>query len=192
MKKLFTALIYFGLVTSIQTQAAQHADLICVKSIAPQTCEEYELRVTIQTEKLAGQKGLYGIYAMTNHKDPQSVHSAYWTESTLWSAYSEQDLLQPVFPTLKPLEPERQFVIFRGTKNDLCNTLSNGNDLSIYAWYASLSNEDYRTLKNFFRTFDISGFKARNFRNMYLMALATKYNTGGLVYSFTCIKQQSE
>lgn len=186
MKQVILAMILIGLIAP--SEAAQKANLVCVESAKANVCDKYELRITITTEKQEGRSGLFGIYAMTKVEDPDKARSAYWTENGLWYPYTEEDLLQPVMPTMKPLEKTKEFVVFRGRKNDLCNQLSNGNDLNIYAWYSSLSRSELQNLKRFFAKFEITGNHAINFRNMYLMANATRQNTGSLVYSFTCNK----
>jgi hypothetical protein len=168
--------------------AGQKADLVCVsnkqavvKGKTTFACDTYELRVNISSEKEAGEMGVFGIYAIAE----KNAQMAYWTENNGWSTYTEDDLIQPVNNNLKNIEANKEYIVYEGSLDGLCK-LSNGKSFNLYAWHAVISPSQLKAVKTFIQRYEITGYQARNFFNMYLLHLADSRKTDGLIFNHSC------
>ena len=125
--------------------------------------------------------GVFGIYAIAE----KSANMAYWSESNGWSPYTEDDLIQPVNSKLRNIEANKEFIVYKGSLDGLCK-LSNGNSFNLFAWHAVISPGQLQAVNTFIKRYEITGYQARNFFNMYLLNLADARKTDGLIFSHTC------
>lgn len=173
---------------SSQASAGQSAEMLCVngdtannKSQEADKCATYELHVSITADQDTGQRGAYGIFAIS--ENPSRV--AYWTEEKGWSPYSDVELIKPTEISLKKLDVKREYVVFKGSHENFCK-LSNGYNINLFAWRVTLNPVEIKKYASFLKRFDITGWQAENFMNSILFYQANVQKKIGLVYSNTC------
>lgn len=164
-----------------QAFAGQSAEMVCINN----PCDHYELHVNITSNGDAGLPGVYGVIAIAGQPPDKSSNIAYWTEDNAWSPYSDNTLIKPTDDSLKKLKANRDLVIFRGSKEELCK-LSNGHSFNLFAWHVGLKADQIRKTRLFLDKFQITGWQAANFWNSVLFYEANMQKKVGWVYSQTC------
>lgn len=174
-----------GLLIAGIAQAAQKAEVVCTKAEGQeQKCSEFEIRVVIETGKDVGLSGAYGIVSLST----DSGKTAFWTEEGGWSPYNNQHLLKAAEPAIRKLLPRKEFVIFKGSEQQLC-ILSNHKSFNLYAWYYGFNASELQKYRQFVKRFEIQGQHEENFWNAIMFYKSGQENKAGLIYSKECKKE---
>lgn len=172
------------LLLSVSANATEKVDILCLKAQEnSKKCDEFEIHVIIESGKSTGLRGGYGIVSIAK----ETNQAAYWTEQGGWSPYSEQHLIKATDPALKKLESRKEFIIFKGTEQQLCK-LSNQKTFDIYAWHYGFSDADFNKTRKFTERFDIKGAYLENIWNAIMVYKSGAEKKTSLVYSKECKK----
>jgi hypothetical protein len=170
------------LMISGMANAAGKSDIVCLKMQEnSKECDEFEIHIVIETGKDAGLKGGYDIVSIIEGSD----QNQYWTEKNGWTTSNNEYLLRATAPVLSKLEPIKEFVIFKGTKQQLCK-LSNQKPFSIHVSYHGFSDVDFNKTLKFTERFEIKGPQLENFWNSIMVYKAGIENKVSLVYFNEC------
>lgn len=176
MKRIIAVRLASMLVATFASQAnaGQATQVDCVDS-------QCTLRVTIPAGVDVGRQGVYGIFAVS----AKEGRTASWTEGNSWIPYTEDTVIMPVAPGLRKLQASQEYVVFKGTADQLCKT-SGGQNFNLYAWHAAMTASEIQKVENALQRYEITGWQAENFWNSILLSKANKQGSVRLVYSVTC------
>lgn len=183
MKSFFNRIVFFILMLfSTLTFAAQKAEILCVKAgDDPKTCSQYEIHAVIDTGKDAGLRGGYGILSIA--KDTGQI--AFWTEDNGWTPYSDDYLIKATEPTLKELAPHKDYIVFKGSAEELCK-LSNHKTFNMYAWHYGFSKAEFEQYRQFISRFKIKSQHAETIWNSLMFSKSRNAKRAGLIYTKEC------
>lgn len=168
---------------SNDVNAGQTATKACLNT----QCDQFELHVTFSSDTDRGLTGAFGIIATLPDPRFKAGNTAFWTIERGWIPLVEGALIQPTEQSLFPLPATRDYVIFRGSNEDLCK-ISNGHGFNLFAWHAGLKAYQVRTYQSFLNKYEIAGWQADNFMYSVLFYEANKQKNVGKVYSHNCTK----
>lgn len=171
-----------------QASAGQSAQMNCIDNGAEKIkkkdankCAKYEMHVTITSDEDTGKQGALGIFAISE----KSKQVAVWTEEKGWVPYSKNELVKPTESGLKKLDAKREYVVFKGSAESLCQ-FANGQSFNLYAWHVGLMPDQIYKHKAFMQKYMITGWQAENFMNSILLKESIEQKKGGLIYTNKC------
>ncbi|HAF43529.1 MAG TPA: hypothetical protein DCK83_00930 [Gallionellaceae bacterium] len=171
------------LICSPAVEAKATATRLCV---APD-CSRIEIRVSFEAGADAGKPGAFGVLATTRENSPKTGvgNAAYWTTSGGWLPLRHGELVSPATPFFARLPGSKEYVIFEGTKEDICR-LSQDRSFNVFAWHVGLSQSQFQGIESFMSKYEIDGWQADNLLNSVLFYEANKQRKVSLVYTVTC------
>lgn len=184
MKTLTFAFLLIGcLLQMTEVQAKTTASRICLSP----DCDKIEIRVNIDSGTDVALPGSFGILAATLQNDPRDGLGkvAYWTTQNGWTPLTAGDLIKPAQETFSHLPFSKEYVIFKGSKDSICQH-SRGLGFNVFAWHVGMPLAKFNVLQSFISKYEITGQQAENFMNSAQFFEANKQRKVNLVYTFNC------
>ncbi len=177
--------LFFLLLTSFALTA--HARTFATKACVSPDCNIIEIKANIDAGTDSGMPGAFGVLATTIKNDPHDGRGkvSYWTARDEWVALQYGEQIKPAENLYPHLPQSKEYVIFRGTKEEICRR-SRGFGFNLFAWHAALKPSQLDSLKSFMSRYEITGWQADNFMSSALFYEANKQHKVSLIYTVTC------
>lgn len=182
-KLLIRSLFTFLLI--IFSQANSFAGQTAKKTCLDSQCEQFELRIIITSGNDEGLQGATGILSTIADTKRKIGYVAYWTTRGHWTPLHNGEIIQPTTPDLLPLPEKTEFIVFRGSNQEICK-LAGGHSFDLFAWHIGLPPEQVIQYKHFLYKYEIRGWQADNFISSVEFTEANKQKKVGKVYSQRC------
>lgn len=179
-------LLLLSMLCSFDVAALSNAITTCRTA----DCADIEVKVRIDAGVDAGRRGVFGLVAVASTTEDGKDRVAFWIvngEMGRWVGLKLGDPLRPAGPLYTRLPKEREYVIFVGKKERLCD--ESGADFNIFAWHASIEEAKYQRLSKFMDRFEITGMQADNLLSAELFYEAYKNGHVNLVKTIECPSQ---
>lgn len=167
--------------------AGQSGGLVCIKwsvNSDPMVCDIYELRVQITAGADTGRPGAFGVGVQLSNG-----RMAYWTADKGFGEFTI-GMVEPADGYYDALPASREYVIFRGTAQDMCQ-LSGRRDFRVYAAHGVLSAEQEQQVNSLFAGKNTK-VSADHVRKVFVQNdVARNPGKGGVVYSHSCSSELS-